>query len=264
MPEVRFAKYHALGNAYLVIEGAPAAVCIALAPRLCDPLRGLGGDGLLLPERGVEGWGVTIVNPDASVAEVSGNGARILARYLWDRGFVGSDPFPLRTSAGRWLTCRVDPGVGVAVDMGPFDVAPPAPLGAGYPAGWSFTAVSVGNPHAVIAVDAPSAELARRHGPLIEVDARFPQRTNVQFVRVRSADHLEVEIWERGAGYTLASGSSACAAAIALHAEGRVGSRVRVAMPGGTLDVAIEGGRVTQAGPVVAIGSGVLAAEGLG
>jgi diaminopimelate epimerase len=247
---VEFAKYHALGNDYLVLEaGALAApLTVAQARRLCDRHRGVGSDGILLREPG-PAHRLRILNPDGSEAEKSGNGLRIFARYLFDRGFVAGDPFAVETAGGT-VTCRVlGAGRTVCVDMGPvrFDSAV-IPV-AGPPrevlrepirvAGLDleFSAASVGNPHCVVLRELVSAEEAQRLGPLLENDPRFPRRTNVQLVQVLGPDRLRVEVWERGAGYTLASGSSACAAAAVTHRLGLTGASVVVEMPGGSLEV---------------------------
>jgi diaminopimelate epimerase len=264
---VRFAKYHALGNDYLVLEGKewpaldPAVVC-----RLCDRHRGVGSDGLLI-RIGGEGHGVDIFNPDGSKAEKSGNGLRIFARYLWDLGVVGEAPFVVSTAGGA-VTCRVS-GDCVIVDMGrvSFDssqipVAGPRRdvLGESLRVGdatLTFSAATLGNPHCVILRERATAEEARALGPLIERDPRFPNRTNVQFVEVLDRANLKLEIWERGAGYTLASGSSSCAAAAVLRRLGLSDAAVTVQMPGGRLAIEVgDSFAVRLSGPVVRIAEG--------
>jgi diaminopimelate epimerase len=271
---LRFFKFHALGNDYLVLEPGPHAITPTLVRRVCDRRRGLGADGVLLeaPGHGAD-VGLRVMNPDGGEAETSGNGLRVFARYLHDAGWVGEEPFRVRTRAGVVQCAVLGGGERVRVDMGvaSFDArrVPVAghrgdvvdePLGPGYPEDWRFTAVSVGNPHAVVHVDAPSASLARRWGPEIERDPRFPQRTNVQFVRVASPDRLEVVVWERGAGLTESSGSSACAAAAASRRLRRCDADVVVAMRGGELRVRVDDTfAVRQEGPVVAVAEGALA-----
>jgi diaminopimelate epimerase len=250
---VQFAKYHALGNDYAVVEaaalgGAPAG---PIAVRLCDRHRGLGADGLLVRAPGAA-HRVAIWNPDGSEAEKSGNGLRIFARYLYDRGAVDESPFHVDTAGGR-VKCTVRTGGrSVAVEMGrvsfasrDIPVAGPPREVLGEPieiAGERllFSAATIGNPHCVLLRERATAEDARRLGPLLERDARFPRRTNVQLVEVVDRARLKIEIWERGAGYTLASGSSACAAAAVTHRLGLTGARVTLDMPGGSLTVALS------------------------
>jgi diaminopimelate epimerase len=276
---VRFRKYHALGNDYLVLGPGTVAVTADLARRVCDRHRGVGADGVLVEVATLaSGFGLRIVNPDGSEAETSGNGLRIFARSLHDAGRVGDAPFRVRTAGGA-VTCHLlDAGRRVRVAMGraSFDAARvpvagasgdvvDAPLGAAYPEGWRYTAVSMGNPHAVVQVPDATPALARRWGPAIEHDARFPRRTNVQFVTVLSPDRLRVEVWERGAGYTEASGSSASAAAAASRRLGLCGAEVVVAMPGGALEVGVdERFAVTHTGPVTFVAEGTLAPELVG
>ena len=250
---MEFAKYHALGNDYLVVESGALAEPLtpAQARRLCDRHLGLGADGILLREPG-PAHRVRILNPDGSEAEKSGNGLRIFARYLFDRGVVASDAFEVETLGGA-VTCRVlDGGSTVRIDMGTVSFDSAAIPVAGPPRevlrepihvgglDLEFSAASVGNPHCVVLREAVSAEEAQRLGPLLERDPRFPRRTNVQLVQVLGPARLRVEVWERGAGYTLASGSSACAAAAVTHRLGLTGASVVVEMPGGSLEVEIS------------------------
>ena len=279
---MHFVKYHALGNDYLVLDGHAVGTDVApaldasLVRRLCDRHRGVGSDGILL--RDVVGGvhRVRIFNPDGSEAEKSGNGLRILARALWDRGLVTDAPFDVETAGGR-VTCRVlDGGRRVVVDMGQvtFDSAAIPVRGDRREVldevmtvgdhSLRYSAASIGNPHCVLVRERVSAEEARALGPLIECDPRFPNRTNVQFVQVVAPDRLAVEIWERGAGYTLASGSSACAAAAVAHRLGLCAADVTVAMPGGELSIGIGSDRaVRMTGPVVRVAEGTVADEAL-
>lgn len=276
---MKFHKYEALGNDYLVLEGgvletAGGSPSASLVRRVCDRHRGVGSDGVLVGDIEGQRFTLRIFNPDGSEAEKSGNGLRIFARYLRDRGLVGSDPFEVVTKGGR-VACQVrDSGRTVFVEMGraSFDstripVAGPArevlnePLDVGNER-IRFTAVTVGNPHCVIHCDSPSPDLARRLGPLIETHPTFPNRTNVQFVKVIDSKHLRIEIWERGAGYTSASGSSSCAAAAASHRLGLCDGDVKVSMPGGALRIGVSADfHVTMLGPVSKVADGVLAPE---
>lgn len=272
---MRFHKYQALGNDYIVIDAADgAALTAAQVRRICDRNFGVGSDGILLGANGPDGFSLRILNPDGSEAEKSGNGLRIYARYLWDAGAVRNEPFPVMTKGGR-VQCQVrDGGRLVFVEMGraTFDSVgvpvggPPRevvdePLTVGSET-IRFTAVGIGNPHCVIHVDDATPELARRLGPLLETNPLFPNRTNVQLVTVQGPHAIRIEIWERGAGYTLASGSSSCAAAAASVRRGFCTGDVRVTMPGGTLDIGVGGDwSLTMLGPAQKVADGTLAAE---
>jgi diaminopimelate epimerase len=272
---VDFAKYHALGNDYVVIEAAELTEPLspARARRLCDRHRGIGSDGVLLREPGAAER-VRILNPDGSEAEKSGNGLRIFARYLFDRGLVSGEPFDVETAGGR-VSCRVEAGGRrVSVDMGPVRFDSTAIPVTGPPRevlrepirvadlDLEFSAATVGNPHCVILRDRADPLEAQRLGPLLEVDPRFPRRTNVQLVHVVGSRRLRVEVWERGAGYTLASGSSACAAAAVAHRLGLAEARVEVEMPGGTLEVELsQDFRARLTGAVTRVAEGRISPE---
>jgi diaminopimelate epimerase len=253
---MRFSKWHALGNSYLLLERAELES--ALEPddvrRLCDTHRGVGADGVLevVDVRGPEAE-VVVWNPDGSTAELSGNGARIAAMWLARRSGVA---FPRLRIGGRTIPARVE-GDEVEVDLGEVVVEKPEALEVGEER-IEVTPVSIGNPHAVIRRD-PSRDELLRLGPLVEVHERFPGRTNVQLVRPVSPNDLAVLVWERGAGETLASGSSAAAAAAAAVTHGWCESPVRVHLPGGTLTVDLREGRAILRGPVAEIFRGEIA-----
>lgn len=222
-------KWHALGNVYLLVEQAEP-----LTPERARELSH-DTDGVLE----VEGNHVTVWNPDGSVAEMSGNGARIVAAWLARK--TGSREVALRIGA-RDLTATVD-GDDVTLAAGSVEVGEPETLD-----GVEFTPVSVGNPHAVVRRDPGDI---RRLGPLLETHPRFPQRTNVQLVRVDGDHDLTVAVWERAAGETSASGSSAIAAAAAAISNGWCASPVTVHMPGGDLYVELDDGQARLTGPAV-------------
>jgi diaminopimelate epimerase len=275
---MRFWKYQALGNDYIVLERADLGggdLRAAVVRTICDRHFGLGSDGILVADAAANGrLALRILNPDGSEAEKSGNGLRIFARYLWDEGRVGDEAFQVVTKGGI-VRCQVrDSGRVVFVEMGTasFDseqipVAGPRReavaeelevLGERL----RFTAVTVGNPHCVVHVDGLSAELAHRLGPVLETHSLFPNRTNVQFVRILSRHHIAIEIWERGAGYTLASGSSSCAAAAASVRLGLCAGDVTVSMPGGNLEIGVGSDYgLTMLGPVRKVAGGVIADE---
>jgi diaminopimelate epimerase len=287
-PPYDYCKYHGLGNDYVVIE--PAAFREPLgaehARALCDRHRGIGGDGVLLgplPEgpggrpAGLAGDvpALRIFNPDGSEGEKSGNGLRIFARHLWEQGAVRGSEFALHTPGGPvQVRVLLADGSRIAIAMGQvsFD-SRQIPMG-GPPrevlaeplrvdgAEYIVSAASIGNPHCVVPVEEPSAELARRVGPLIERHAAFPRRTNVQFLRVLGRHAIRIEIWERGAGYTQASGTSSCAAAAVACRLGLCESPVSVHMPGGQLEIRLDAEfNVELEGEVSAVSCGRFADE---
>jgi diaminopimelate epimerase len=248
---MRFSKWHALGNTYLLLERAELDTLLEPehVQRLCDPHRGVGADGVLevVEVRGPEAE-LVVWNPDGSTAELSGNGARIAAMWLARRSGVA---FPRLRIGDRAVPARVD-GDEVEVDLGLVEVGRPEALEVDGER-VEITPVSVGNPHAVIRREHPSRDELLRIGPRVEMHERFPSRTNVQLVRAVSQNDLAVLVWERGVGETLASGSSAAAAAAAAVTHGWCETPVRVHLPGGTLTVDIREGRAILSGPAVEI-----------
>lgn len=262
-----YVKSHGLGNDYIVID--PANVPFAVTPEavrlICDRHRGVGSDGILLvsPGEGAD-FGLRILNPDGSEAEKSGNGVRIFAKFLREHGYTDKDRFTLHTRGGR-VTCVLEHENGrvaqITVDMGKarFD-----PLESIEVAGRRFdvTLVSMGNPHCVIVVPDLSNIDIHALGPKIENHPAFPNRTNVQFAQVVSRSEVRILIWERGAGYTLASGSSSCAVVAACDRKGLVDRDVTVTMPGGQLRIGIAAdGEIRMRGPVEEIGTGDLSPD---
>ncbi len=259
-----FYKYQALGNDYIVLDPAdwpdpPSAEAIR---RICDRHAGVGSDGIV--------WGpltrqapflLRLFNPDGGEFEKSGNGLRIFARYLWDCGLPAGLDFAISTPGGP-VTARILDGSGsrVAMDMGSLTFASQAVPVAGTPreaveepvdvAGQTLriTAVGIGNPHCVVFVEQSElgpagldqlVDCAHRLGPQLECLPLFPRHTNVQFAQAVDLHTLRIAIWERGAGYTLASGTSSCAAAGAAIRTGRCESPVTVVMPGGSMLVEV-------------------------
>jgi diaminopimelate epimerase len=276
---IRIGKGHGLGNDYIVMEAAdlPAPLTAEQIARICDRHRGVGSDGILLLESPWDGadFGLTIWNPDGSEAEKSGNGLRIFAKYLWDRGYATRPTFTVATKGGR-VECQCHAADGrmelVTVEMGrcTFRAAEVPMTGCageavGVPlavAGQSLTvtAVSVGNPHCVIFTERLDEAVVRRLGPAVEAHPAFPNRINVQWARVASRSAVDIMIWERGAGWTLASGSSSCAVACAAVRGGLCDhGPVAVRMPGGTLHVDVRPDwSVRLQGPVEEVYTGTL------
>ncbi len=255
-------KYQALGNDYLVLDlPAPLDEVVERLPEICDRHRGLGSDGLLAFDR--KALTVRIFNPDRSEAQKSGNGLRIAAAHgVLEHG--AGERFELRTPGGPnpvRILARNGAEVVSEVDIGrpSFRAADlpatfegePDRVRLDTPAG-SVEAmlVSVGNPHCVVFDQPVTMERCLELGPHLERHAAFPERTNVQLFEVVDRGRVRVEIWERGAGYTLASGTSASAVAAACMRAGLVDDQVSIEMPGGALDVRREiSGHLVQSGP---------------
>jgi diaminopimelate epimerase len=245
-------KWQALGNDYLLAERAdlPEPLSPDRVRELCDYHYGVGSDGLLevVSSEG-DHADLRIWNPDGSTAELSGNGLRIAAAWLARRSGASEVTVSVGT---RSLGASVRNDGNVELDLGPVEVGETEALEVGHDR-VEFIPVSVGNPHAVVRREPERDELLRL-GPKIERHARFPDRTNVQLVRVDGAHDLTVGVWERGAGETLSSGSSAVAAASAAVVNGWCESPVRVHLPGGDLLVELDGERRARlTGPAVEI-----------
>ncbi len=251
-------KSHGLGNDYIVLDASNISVTLdrETIVRICDTHYGIGSDGILLwVNSKAADFGLKIFNPDSSEAEKSGNGLRIFADYLYSMGFTDKQEFDIEVG-GAIVQCALafdenDDISDITVDIGKATFVPSeVPVvcdkkealdiemvldGKTY----LFCAVSVGNPHAVCITQNLDDVDVKKLGALVENHAIFPNRTNVQFAQVLDRSNARIEIWERGAGYTLASGSSSCAVAAVLYKKGLVERDVRVHMPGGTLFVSV-------------------------
>lgn len=235
---------------------------------LCDRHRGVGSDGILVLSVAASGaqFGLRIFNPDGSEAEKSGNGIRIFAKWLRDTGRAAAPRFNIHTQGGvvpvevedvaADQPTRVEAAMGRPVfreDLFGLDLN-----GETLP----VTALSLGNPHCVVPRDVLNVTELRRLGPLIEQHGAFPERTNVQLARLVNRGRVEALIWERGAGETLASGSSACAVAAVYRRQGLVDEVVTVSMPGGDLLVRVDAdGGLHMRGPAEEIATVTLSAE---
>lgn len=275
---MQFSKYHALGNDYIVLnpDDVGSQLTSSQIRLICDRNYGVGSDGILFgPFETPEGdISLQIFNPDGSEAEKSGNGLRIFSRYLWDRSMVHERPFTIMTAGGKVMAQVHKGGRNVTVDMGrvsfdsrqvpvkgpPREVINETIIVDGHEL--LFCAATIGNPHCVILRDEITAEEARKWGPLIEKDPRFPNRTNVQFMKILDRANIQIEIWERGAGYTLASGSSSSAAAAVAYRLGLCDSRIAVHMPGGKIDITVSSDfLISMSGPVTKIADGTISDE---
>lgn len=277
---MKFQKYHALGNDYLIYdpEGDEDSFTEEQIIRICHRNFGLGSDGILVgPLRSEKAeFGLKILNPDGSEAEKSGNGLRIFARYLRDSGKVGSEAFSVDTLGGV-VSCQVSENAEViTVEMGqvhfhseviPVNVEGPdrEVLNEDITVGSEtvkYYAATIGNPHCVIPVDQANEEIAMRLGPILENHPNFPNRTNVQFLQILDRNRIRIEIWERGAGYTLASGSSSSAAGAVARKMGACDQNIIVEMPGGEIKLEIdEEFKVKMTGPATRVASMELDSE---
>ena len=277
---MRFHKYHALGNDYIVLNPADFpewAIPTEEQTRvICHRNFGVGSDGILwgpLPSKQSE-FGLRIFNPDGSEAEKSGNGLRIFSRFLWDQGLVRNPTFTVETPGGHVESEIKDDGRLITVAMGKvsFDSAKIPVVGAPREVinesiriqdrTFTFCAATIGNPHCVLPLSEVSESLARQYGPDLEVHPNFPRKTNVQFLQVLDRANIRIEIWERGAGYTLASGSSSSAAAAVAHKLGLVDRSVTVHMPGGQIGIRIgDDFSIMMTGTVNKVAEGVMHPE---
>jgi diaminopimelate epimerase len=275
---MKFSKYHALGNDYLVInpQDLSSSLTLEQIKIICHRNFGIGSDGILLGPLASQKaqFALRIFNPDGSEAEKSGNGLRIFSRYLWDNGLVSEAPFSIETLGGVVQSVVKDAGRTIQVEMGQVSF-------------WSndipvvgdrreviqeqinledetftFCAATIGNPHCVIPLAEVDAAIAKKYGPILETHPFFPNRTNVQFMQVLNRNTIKIEIWERGAGYTLASGSSSSAAAAVAHKLGLCDSSITVQMPGGEILIQIyDEFNISMTGSVTKVAQGELSSE---
>lgn len=275
---MKFHKYHALGNDYLVIN--PEEISFELTPEkiklICHRNFGIGSDGILLgplPSKNSQ-FGLRIFNPDGSEAEKSGNGLRIFSRYLWDMGKVQENSFGIETLGGVVKSVILNSGKTVQVEMGKVSFwSDEIPVAGNRrevinenmsicDKKLTFSAATIGNPHCVIILAEISPIIAKEYGSLIENHSLFPNRTNIQFMKVINRNTIQIEIWERGAGYTLASGSSSSAAAAVAYRLGLCDSNITVKMPGGSILIQIDDNfNILMTGSVTKVAEGELSVE---
>ena len=268
---MKYTKYHALGNDYLVLDpkDGPLPEQEEIV-RICHRNFGLGSDGILYGPLKTEkaDFGLRIINPDGSEAEKSGNGLRIFARYLHDSSTVKNDAFTVDTLGGL-VTCQVSECAdSITVDMGRVEFSAEGTTAdtedtknGSIGQDLSFNGktqtvyiADIGNPHCVVVQDEISAKQAKKDGAAIELHANFPNRTNVQFLKILDRNNIQIEIWERGAGYTLASGSSSSAAAAVAHRIGLCDCDITVHMPGGQIKIQIgDNYAVRMTGPTTRV-----------
>lgn len=277
---MRFFKYHALGNDYIVLNPAdfpdwtePSVDQIRV---ICHRNFGVGSDGILwgpLPSPRAR-FGLRIFNPDGSEAEKSGNGLRIFSRYLWDAKLADAPVFTIETPGGVVESEIKDNGALITVEMGrvSFTSSKIPHVGperevlnesiTALDRTFTYCSATIGNPHCVLPLPAITPELAHRYGPHLETHPNFPRKTNVQFLQVLDRANIRIEIWERGAGYTLASGSSSSAAAAVARRLGLIDADVTVHMPGGRIGIRIaDDYAIRMTGTVNQVADGVMRPE---
>jgi diaminopimelate epimerase len=282
---MRFTKMHGLGNDYIYIdaiaEDLGAYDLVGLARVLSDRHFGVGGDGIILIlSSETADFQMRVFNSDGSEAEMCGNGVRAFAKYVYEHGLTDKTEMAVETGAGIIRPALIVNAKGrvesVRVDMGeprlnrrdiPMEGEPPdepaveAPLLAAGET-LSVTCVSMGNPHCVVFVDDVDNYPVREVGPTIENNVAFPLRTNVEFAHVLDPGRIEMRVWERGAGETMACGTGACATVVAAALTGRAGRKATVQLLGGDLEIEwAEDGRIYMTGPAAEVFSGEVSAE---
>ena len=276
-----FVKMHGLGNEYIVLDSTNIDFKLTeqAIKRLCNIHFGIGSDGIVMyvPSSKAD-FGFRVYNPDGSEAEKSGNGLRILCKYLYDYGYAKNRKFSIETLSDMVYAEVVEEMNGkasiISVDMGkaifnshdiPVDSDIPEFIGQKIKVGdkeFEVNCVSVGNPHCVIIKQELNEDEIRKYGPLIENHPLFPNRINVQFAKVLSDRDARILIWERGAGYTLASGSSSCAVSSVLVKRGLVKGDLTIHMQGGILKIQIDSDwNICMTGEVREIARGIFSPE---
>jgi diaminopimelate epimerase len=278
MDELRIWKYHGTGNDFVLIEDVADRIRIdeELARRLCDRRFGIGADGVIrvAPAEDADFF-MDHRNADGSLAQMCGNGIRCLGKLVFDRGLTDRTEIEVGTCSGvKLLSLHVTDGsvasVTVAMGRARFELGAlpmrgdPCSTFIGEPfavdgRSYKGTALSMGNPHLVLFVEEDPDDLdVARIGPLVELDERFPERTNVEFVAVQGAG-VKVRVWERGVGETMACGTGACAAVVAANEAGLVPTRAPARFPGGVLEIERGGDdEISLTGPAVRVLEGTL------
>lgn len=271
---MKFTKMHGIGNDFVMVDtlqdGLPSGDLQSLAAKVNDRRFGIGGDGLILIERGEEApFKMRMFNPDGSESEMCGNGIRCFAKLLQDHGHLDTNEVACETGAGE-LILQLHPNGHVRVNMGQARLLrgeigmtgrgdedfTEQPLTASVP-GLRGTAVSMGNPHVVIFVDDVQAIQLDKIGPELEHYPDFPKRVNVHFVQVIDRNTLIQRTWERGAGITLACGTGACSVGVAAFVTGRAEREVEIRLPGGSLHIEYAPtGEVFMTGPAETVFEG--------
>ncbi|ACD65816.1 MAG TPA: diaminopimelate epimerase [Sulfurihydrogenibium sp.] len=277
-----FVKSHGLGNDYIVLDSDKIDFKLTqgLIKKICDVHYGIGSDGILVKyDSDVADFKLRIFNPDGSEAEKSGNGLRIFCKFLYDYGYTDNEEFTVETKGGivkakieeknKFGKAKI-----ITVDMGkaifnakqiPINTDKEEFISEKITVGdkeFEVNCVSVGNPHCVIIKENLDEEEIKKYGPMIENHPLFPNRINVQFVKPISRNEAQILIWERGAGFTYASGSSSCGVASVLVKKGLADREIKIKMIGGELKISIdEDWNIKMTGEVQEICSGYISRE---
>lgn len=258
MTRINFTKMQGLGNDFVVLdyeeyiksEKTPKE----LAVKLCDRHFGIGADGLIIVNPNTKetdiGW--IFYNADGSIAQMCGNGIRCFAKYVYDKGLVNKKEFSVETKAGAIVPKILDDGR-IRVNMSK-PILEPKKIPANVENNLNFevkvsdrtfiaNAVSMGNPHCVIITDENTKELALEYGREIETHELFPEKTNVEFIKILSREEINLDVWERGCAITLACGTGACASVVSAILNGLCCSKVKVNLPGGQLAIEWDGSK---------------------
>lgn len=258
MAKICFTKMQGLGNDFVIIDKSEYnktnIPMDELAIKLCDRKFGIGADGLIIVNPNTKdtdiGW--YFYNSDGSIAQMCGNGMRCFAKYVLDNNLVSKNKFSVETKAGVIIPEIIDEN-NVKVNMGT-PILEPEKIPANVKNNLNFdieaesdiflaNAVSMGNPHCIIFMDGNTKEAAIKYGPSLEVNPIFPEKTNVEFVKILSKNEITLDVWERGCGITLACGTGACAAAAAGILNKILDNKVKVNLPGGSLYIEWDGSR---------------------
>jgi len=276
---IEFAKYHGLGNDFILIDNRHSSEPVITpeqAVDLCDRHFGIGADGVIfaLPGQNDTDYTMRIFNSDGSEPEMCGNGIRCLAKFIADlEGSEAKTQYRIHTLAGV-ITPELRSDGQVKVDMGvprllaaeiPTNLAAADAKAIDVPIevadkSWSVTCVSMGNPHCITFVEDVAAVALETVGPQFEHNQAFPQRTNTEFIQVVRSDYVKMRVWERGAGVTLACGTGACAAVVAGVLVGKCDRATAVELPGGVLEIewAEVSGRIYMTGPAQRVFTGCI------
>ncbi len=244
--EIKFEKWQGLGNDFIIAENL--SLTPEIAQKLCDRNFGIGADGIFCPTKPEAGGDIAwdFYNSDGSIPEMCGNGIRCFAKYVLEKGLVKKNKFSVETLAGVIIPEILDNG-NVRVDMGvPVLEASKIPVNVETPQnfkveGFEASAVSMGNPHCIIFTEGNPRTQAVEKGIRIELSPLFPEKTNVEFVKIISRSEIQLDVWERGCGITLACGTGACASVVAGVLRGLLDNKVRVNLPGGALEIEYNG-----------------------
>lgn len=262
---VQFTKMHGTGNDYIYVDSRrfpledPGKLAVAWSARHT----GIGADGLVLIGKSeTADFSMRIFNADGSEALMCGNASRCVGKYVYENKLTDKTTLALETLSGireLKLTVANETVMEVSVDMGKPSAAETLHIEAGGVL-YTGTAVSMGNPHFVLFVEDISSVKPEVAGPLLENHPRFPGRTNVEFVQVKSPSHIRMRVWERGSGITMACGTGACAAVVAAVISGKTQRTVQVEMDGGSLSIHWDeaSGKVVKTGNAVAVFEGII------